>query len=91
MLNEHISKHHDRVDLKIDIEKLGKAYLDFKYHLGFRTDDKTKFDFCKIKLFLSLLIQGTYFVLFLCSLQDDLISNYYVKCQSDLQDHNEVV
>ena len=45
MLNEHISKHHDRVDLKIDIEKLGKAYLDFKYHLGFRTDDKTKFDF----------------------------------------------
>ena len=45
MLNEHISKHHDRIDLKIDIEKLGKAYLDFKYHLGFRTDDKTKFDF----------------------------------------------
>ena len=43
MLNEHISKH-DRVDLKIDIEKLGKA-CDFKYHLGFRTDDKTKFDF----------------------------------------------
>ena len=45
MLNEHISKHHDRINLKIDIEKLGKAYLDFKYHLGFRTDDKTKFDF----------------------------------------------
>ena len=45
MLNEHISKHHDRVDLKIDIEKLGKAYLDFKYHLGFRTDDKKNIDF----------------------------------------------
>ena len=45
MLNEHISKHHDRIDLKIDIEKLGKAYLDFKYHLGFKTDDKSKFDF----------------------------------------------
>ena len=45
MLNEHISKYHDRINLKIDIEKLGKAYLDFKYHLGFRTDDKTKFDF----------------------------------------------
>ena len=45
MLNEHISKHHDRVDLKIDIERLGKAYLDFKYHLGFRTDDKRNIDF----------------------------------------------
>jgi len=45
MLNEHISKHHDRIDLKIDIEKLGKAYLDFKYHLGFRTDDKKNIDF----------------------------------------------
>ena len=45
MLNEHISKHHDRIDLKIDIEKLGKAYLDFKYHLGFKTDDKKNIDF----------------------------------------------
>ena len=45
MLNEHISKHHDRVDLKIDIERLGKAYLDFKYHLGFKTDDKRNIDF----------------------------------------------
>jgi len=45
MLNEHISKHHDRIDLKIDIEKLGKAYLDFKYHLGFKTDDKRNIDF----------------------------------------------
>ena len=46
MLNEHISKHHDRIDLKIDIENLVKHTFDFfKYHLGFRTDDKTKFDF----------------------------------------------
>ena len=45
MLNEHISKYHDRINLNIDVERLGKAYLDFKYHLGFRTDDKTKFDF----------------------------------------------
>ena len=45
MFNEHISKHHSRINLNIDIERLGKAYLDFKYHLGFRTDDKTKFDF----------------------------------------------
>ena len=45
MLNEHISKYHDRINLNIDVERLGKAYLDFKYHLGFRTDDNTKFDF----------------------------------------------
>ena len=45
MLNEHITRYHDRINLNIDVEKLGKAYLDFKYHLGFRTDDKTKFDF----------------------------------------------
>ena len=45
MLNEHISKHHDRINLNIDVERLGKAYLDFKYHLGFRTDDKKNIDF----------------------------------------------
>ena len=45
MLNEHITRYHDRINLNIDVERLGKAYLDFKYHLGFRTDDKTKFDF----------------------------------------------
>ena len=44
MLNEHITRY-DRINLNIDVERLGKAYLDFKYHLGFRTDDKTKFDF----------------------------------------------
>ena len=45
MLNEHITRYHDRINLNIDVERLGKAYLDFKYHLGFRTDDKKKFDF----------------------------------------------
>ena len=45
MLNEHISKHHDRIDLKIDIERLGKAYFDFKYHIGFKNDDKRNIDF----------------------------------------------
>lgn len=34
-----------KYDLKIDIERLGKAYLDFKSHLGFRTDDKSLRDF----------------------------------------------
>ena len=45
MLNEHISKHHDRIDLKIDIERLGKSYFDFKYHIGFKNDDKRNIDF----------------------------------------------
>jgi len=34
-----------KYDLKIDIERLGKAYFDFKYHLGFRKDDKSLRDF----------------------------------------------
>ena len=29
MFNEHISKHHSRINLNIDIERLGKAYFDF--------------------------------------------------------------
>ena len=45
MLNEHITRYHDRINLNIDVERLGKAYLDFKYHLGFRTDDKKNIDF----------------------------------------------
>jgi len=34
-----------KYNLKIDIEKLGKAYFDFKHHLGFKTDDKSLIDF----------------------------------------------
>ena len=34
-----------KYDLKIDIERLGKAYFDFRHHLGFRTDDKSLRDF----------------------------------------------
>ena len=45
MLQEHISKHHSKVNLNIDIEKLGKAYFDFRHHLGFKTDDKSLIDF----------------------------------------------
>ena len=37
----HFSKH----ELNIDIDRLGKCYLDFKHHLGFRTDDKSNIDF----------------------------------------------
>ena len=45
MFNEHISKHHSRINLNIDIDRLGKAYFDFKHHLGFKTDDKKNIDF----------------------------------------------
>jgi len=45
MLQEHISKHHSKVNLNIDIEKLGKAYFDFRHHLGFKKDDKSLVDF----------------------------------------------
>ena len=37
--------HHTKVNLNIDIDRLGKAYFDFKHHLGFRTDDKSLKDF----------------------------------------------
>ena len=37
--------YYKKVNLNIDIERLGKEYLDFKYHLGFRTDDKSLVDF----------------------------------------------
>ena len=45
MLNEHISKYHDRINLNIDVEKLGKCFFDAQHHLGFRTDDKRNIDF----------------------------------------------
>ena len=45
MLNEHISKHHSKLNLNIDIERLGKAYFDFKHHIGFKNDDKRNIDF----------------------------------------------
>ena len=45
MICEHISKHHDRVNLNIDTERLGKEYLDFKEHLGFKTDNPANIDF----------------------------------------------
>jgi hypothetical protein len=38
-------KHYSTHKLDIDIDKLGKAYFDFKSKLGFRTDDKTLRDF----------------------------------------------
>ena len=37
--------YHTKVNLNIDIDRLGKAYFDFKHHLGFRTDDKSLRDF----------------------------------------------
>ena len=45
MFNEHISKHHSKLNLNIDIERLGKAYFDFKHHIGFKNDDKRNIDF----------------------------------------------
>ena len=38
-------KHYSTHKLDIDIDKLGKAYFDFKSKLGFRTDDKSLRDF----------------------------------------------
>ena len=75
MLNEHISKYHDRINLKIDIEKLGKAYLDFKYHLGFRTDDKTKFDFNAICVN-RILVMRSLFKVVMCVVYIGLIQIY---------------
>ena len=40
-----MNKFCKKYDLNIDIEKLGKAYLDFKFHLGFKKDDKSLIDF----------------------------------------------
>ncbi len=37
--------YHTKVNLNIDIDRLGKAYFDFKHHLGFKTDDKSLIDF----------------------------------------------
>ena len=45
MILEHLSKYHDRANLNIDTERLGKEYLDFKYHLGFKTDNPANIDF----------------------------------------------
>ena len=38
-------QHYEEIELNVDTERLGKEYLDFKHHLGFKTDDKTKIDF----------------------------------------------
>jgi len=38
-------QHYSTYKLGIDIDKLGKAYLDFRSKLGFRTDDKSLRDF----------------------------------------------
>lgn len=38
-------QHYTKHELNIDIDRLGKCYLDFKNHLGFRTDDKRNIDF----------------------------------------------
>jgi len=38
-------QHYEEIELNVDIDKLGKEYLDFKYHLGFKTDDKSNIDF----------------------------------------------
>ena len=37
--------HYTKHKLNIDIDRLGKCYLDLKNHLGFRTDDKRNIDF----------------------------------------------
>ena len=38
-------KHYEEVKLNVDTDRLGKEYLDFKHHLGFKTDDKRNIDF----------------------------------------------
>ena len=40
-----MENHHKEIPLSIDIDRLGKCYLDFRSQLGFRTDDKTLRDF----------------------------------------------
>ena len=40
-----MENHHKEIPLSIDIDRLGKCYLDFRSKLGFRTDDKTLRDF----------------------------------------------
>jgi len=40
-----MEQHYEEIPLSIDTERLGKEYLDFKFHLGFKTDDKSKIDF----------------------------------------------
>ena len=40
-----MKNYHTEVPLSIDIDRLGKCYLDFRSKLGFRTDDKTLRDF----------------------------------------------
>ncbi len=40
-----MKNYHTEVPLSIDIDRLGKCYLDFRSQLGFRTDDKTLRDF----------------------------------------------
>ena len=37
--------HYREHPLNIDIDRLGKCYLDFKSKMGFKTDDKTLIDF----------------------------------------------
>ena len=37
--------HYYEYALGIDIDRLGKAYLDIKKHLSFNRDDKNKIDF----------------------------------------------
>jgi len=44
-LNRSMENYHTEVPLSIDIDRLGKCYLDFRSKLGFRTDDKTLRDF----------------------------------------------
>ena len=40
-----MEQHYEEIPLSIDTERLGKEYLDFKFHLGFKTDDKRNIDF----------------------------------------------
>ena len=40
-----MENYHTEVPLSIDIDRLGKCYLDFRSQLGYRTDDKTLRDF----------------------------------------------
>ena len=41
----NIFLNNSRINLNVDIERLGKAYFDFKHHIGFKNDDKRNIDF----------------------------------------------
>ena len=77
MFNEHISKPHSRINLNIDIERLGKAYFDFKHHIGFKNDDKRNIDFNGICVNRILVMKSLYqVVMFVVSIGLSDTTNY---------------